>query len=74
MPRLPRVNYPNAVYHVTAKGNGRATIFFEDADRHCFLRQLCDSLEAESVFPMDAMRESRYAIGGEALSDRSPKV
>jgi len=49
MPRLPRVNYPNAVYHVTARGNGRATIFFEDADRHRFLRQLCDSLEADSV-------------------------
>ena len=49
MPRLPRVNYPNAVYHVTARGNGRATIFFEDTDRHRFLRQLCDSLEADSV-------------------------
>jgi REP element-mobilizing transposase RayT len=43
------VNYPNAVYHVTARGNGRGTIFFEDADRHRFLRQLCDSLEADSV-------------------------
>ena len=49
MPRLPRVNYPNAVYHVTARGNGRATIFFDDADRHRFLRQLGDGLEADSV-------------------------
>ncbi len=73
MPRLPRVNYPNAVYHVTARGNGRATIFFEDADRHRFLRQLCDSLETESVFPMDAMRESRYAIGGEAFVEETQK-
>ncbi len=73
MPRLPRVIYANAVYHVTARGNGRATIFFEDADRHRFLRQLCDSLETESVFPMDAMRENRYAIGGEAFVEETQK-
>ena len=27
MPRAPRINFPDAVYHVTSRGNGRAKIF-----------------------------------------------
>jgi len=38
MPRLPRINFPNAVHHVTARGNGRATIFFYDDDQQRFLK------------------------------------
>ena len=28
MARSPRINFPDAVYHVTSRGNGRASIFF----------------------------------------------
>ncbi len=58
MPRLPRINFPDAVYHVTCRGNGRARIFLDDDDRHRFLRQLQDNVETHAVLlhafaPMD---------------------
>jgi len=37
MPRLPRVNLPNGIYHVTARGNRRQPLFLEDRDRELFL-------------------------------------
>jgi putative transposase len=37
MPRLPRVNVPNGIYHVTARGNRRQPLFLEDRDRELFL-------------------------------------
>ena len=37
MPRRPRILYPNAVYHVMARGNRKALIFEDDADRQLFL-------------------------------------
>jgi putative transposase len=49
MPRLPRINFPNAVYHVTARGNGRATIFFDDDDRERFRRQLDDNVRTHGI-------------------------
>ncbi len=33
MPRPIRVEYANAVYHVTARGNERMAIYRDDADR-----------------------------------------
>jgi len=32
-----RIEFPGAVYHVTARGDGRQAIFRDDADRECFL-------------------------------------
>ena len=32
MPRPPRIDFPDAVYHVTSRGNGRADIFYTDED------------------------------------------
>ena len=49
MPRAPRINFPDAVYHVTSRGNGRARIFFDDEDRHRFLRQLRDNVDTHAV-------------------------
>jgi len=49
MPRPPRIDFPDALYHVTARGNGRATIFFTDADRLRFLDQLRDNVATASV-------------------------
>ncbi len=40
MARPWRIQYPNAVYHVTARGNNRQTVFEDDHDRHDFLALL----------------------------------
>jgi len=37
MARPLRLEYPGALYHVTARGNARADIFLDDADRALFL-------------------------------------
>ena len=49
MPRPPRKQFEGALYHVTSRGNGRAQIFFADADRERFLNQLRDCLENYQV-------------------------
>ena len=49
MPRPPRIDFPDAVYHVTSRGNGRSVIFWSDADRERFLSQLADNLRLASV-------------------------
>ncbi len=37
MARPLRIEFPDAVYHVTSRGNARADIFDDDNDRHLFL-------------------------------------
>ena len=49
MPRPPRIDFPDAVYHVTSRGNGRADIFFSDDDRQRFLAQLAHHLQQCAV-------------------------
>ena len=49
MPRPPRIDFPDAVYHVTSRGNGRAAIYWSDADRLRFLAQLADNLHVADV-------------------------
>ncbi len=49
MARPPRIDFPDALYHVTSRGNGRARIFFADADRMRFLDQLRDNVATASV-------------------------
>ena len=49
MPRPPRIDFPNAVYHVTSRGNGRDVIFWSDDDRTRFLAQLADNLHTAAV-------------------------
>jgi len=44
MARPPRIDFPDALYHVTSRGNGRDVIFWSDADRERFLGQLADNL------------------------------
>jgi len=44
MPRPPRIDFPDALYHVTSRGNGRADIFHSDDDRQRFLSQLSHHL------------------------------
>jgi putative transposase len=40
MPRRPRALEPLGTYHLTARGNGRAAVFLDDADRAAFVRLL----------------------------------
>ncbi|NLT69877.1 MAG: transposase [Verrucomicrobiaceae bacterium] len=40
MPRAPRIQYENAVYHVMARGDRHELIFLDDEDRWTFLRTL----------------------------------
>jgi len=49
MARLPRIDFPGALYHVIARGNGRADIFWTDGDRLRFLRQLADGIRTAGV-------------------------
>lgn len=40
MARPLRLEYPGALYHVTARGNAKSDIYLDDADRRIFLRML----------------------------------
>lgn len=45
MPRPPRLEYPGALYHVTARGVQRGDIFLDDHDRRALLKYLGRALE-----------------------------
>ncbi len=49
MSRPLRIQYPNAVYHITCRGNERQNIFKDDADRRKFLQFLTQSLNIYTV-------------------------
>ncbi|MBC8163722.1 MAG: transposase, partial [Roseiflexaceae bacterium] len=40
MARPLRIEFPGAIYHLTARGNARAAIYHDDADRELFLDTL----------------------------------
>lgn len=43
MPRQPRIEYPDAIYHVMSRGDRRENIFFDDIDRQDFLKTLAET-------------------------------
>lgn len=49
MSRPLRIQYPNAVYHITCRGNERQIIFKDNADRQKFLQFLIQSLNIYTV-------------------------
>lgn len=49
MARKLRIQYPGAIYHVTARGNGRQKVFLDRRDRERFLERLADSVETYGV-------------------------
>lgn len=49
MPRPPRLQYPGAVYHVTARGVQQAPIFVDDHDRVSLLKLLARALHAREA-------------------------
>ena len=50
MPRPPRIQYENAIYHIIARGNRTQDIFLDDADRERFLSCL---KEARTKFDLE---------------------
>ena len=44
MARALRIEFPGAVYHITARGNERRPIFHDDEDREQFLRFLAETI------------------------------
>jgi len=49
MARPLRIQYPDAVYHVTCRGNEQRRIFRDDVDRNRFLRQLNQSVNIYTI-------------------------
>ena len=49
MARPLRVEYPGALYHITARGNERRAIFSDDRDREMFLGTLADVVETNNL-------------------------
>ena len=45
MARPLRIEYPGAVYHVTARGNARADVYLGEDDRIAFLTRLAEALD-----------------------------
>lgn len=58
MARPLRIQYPGALYHITARGNAKQTIFFDDRDRRVFLQEL------EKVLRMDNWRCHAHCLMG----------
>ena len=44
MARPLRIEFPGALYHLTARGNAQGPIFLDDQDRHSFLQILGKTL------------------------------
>jgi REP element-mobilizing transposase RayT len=44
MARPWRIQFPDAIYHVTSRGNSREDIFLDDADKHLFLDTLATAI------------------------------
>lgn len=45
MSRQLRLEFPGAIFHITGRGNARAEIFLDDADRNVFLMLLAQCVE-----------------------------
>ena len=59
MPRSPRIEYADAVYHVMSRGMRGENIFLDDRDREIFLRTLDETLEQTGWF----IRNGRASAG-----------
>ena len=45
MPRLPRLQYPGAIYHIVTRGDGRRKIFHDDGHYERFTRGLAEEVD-----------------------------
>ncbi len=48
MPRMMRVQYPGAIYHIMNRGDRRENIFVDDVDRQDFLKTLAEACQKTS--------------------------
>ncbi len=44
MPRLPRLQYPGAIYHIVTRGDGRRRLFHDDGHYERFTRGLAEEV------------------------------
>jgi hypothetical protein len=58
MPRTPRVEYENAVYHVMARGNRREAIVLDDGDRELFRETFAEAKSQN----LDCDEDLRYLV------------
>ena len=49
MPRLPRIEFEGAVYHVMARGNHRGKTVFHDEDCRSFIKTFEEAIEKTKV-------------------------
>ncbi|HEV2208319.1 MAG TPA: hypothetical protein VG167_06050 [Verrucomicrobiae bacterium] len=45
MARKLRVQYPGAIFHLMSRGDQREDIFFDDVDRHVFIKTLAEACQ-----------------------------
>lgn len=45
MPRLPRIQYPSAIYHIVTRGDGRRKLFHDDGHYERFTRGLAEEVD-----------------------------
>jgi len=45
MPRLPRLQYPGAIYHIVTRGDGRRKLFHDDGHFERFTRGLAEEVD-----------------------------
>jgi REP element-mobilizing transposase RayT len=50
MARPIRIEFPGAVYHITARGNEKRRTFRDDADRRRFLETLAEAAREHGFF------------------------
>lgn len=43
MPRKPRIEFPDAIYHVMSRGNRKEPVFLDDFDCQVFLKTLAET-------------------------------
>ena len=49
MPRRERIDFPGAFFHITARGNGKQTVFLSDDDRYYFLSCLREAHDKHGI-------------------------
>jgi putative transposase len=49
MPRMARIVVPMVPHHVTQRGNRKLPVFFNDGDRHAYIRLIADACERQQT-------------------------
>ena len=71
MARQLRIEYPGAVYHITARGNARKEIFLNDTDRQLFLNVLASTVEKYNwLCHSYCLMDNHYQIGRASWRER----